>query len=97
MPAHELPIAELMYLETGEVVRLVDYDPDSPWQELGVCPKPTTVLDTIIYHIAHGALMHYPLWSILKFAWRNRYSFIEPQESVEAIDGSEWDGLGYVP
>lgn len=93
----EPPIAELVYLDTGEYVNLPDYDMDSDWIQLVVCPTPTTVIDTIVYHIAYGTLMHYPLLSILKFAWRNRRSFIEPQETVDAIDGSEWDGLGYIP
>lgn len=84
----EPPIAELVYLDTGELFQLVDDDPDSPWQALGVCPKPTTVLDTIVYHIAHGALMHYPLWNILVFAWRNRHSFTHP-EIDDAVDNNE--------
>lgn len=86
--ADDLPIAELVYLDTGELFQLVDDDPDSPWQALGVCPKPTTVLDTIVYHIAHGALMHYPLWNILVFAWRNRHSFTHP-EIDDAVGDSE--------
>lgn len=54
---------------------------------LGHAPYPATVRDTIVYHIAHGALMHYPAWSILKFAWRNRRCFVDPPQVVDAQDG----------
>lgn len=47
------------------------------WVFMGIAPLPRTTWQTIRYHILHGLIMQYPLWSILKFAWRNRHSFKE--------------------
>lgn len=65
---------------------------DGNWIELGIAPAPTTVWQTFIYHFAHGLLMRYPLWDVLKFSWQNRRNFIEAIEydgelaTIEYVD-----------
>lgn len=49
----------------------------SGWIHLGVAPIPRTVPQTIVYHVANGLLMHYPIVDVLSFSWRNRRSFVD--------------------
>lgn len=53
------------------------------WQEmpnderfilLGICPAPLGYCPwrTFRHHVLHGLLMGYPLWSVLRWSWRNR-------------------------
>jgi len=48
-----------------------------PWAtlNLGTCPKPTNRVQTFVYHLCHGLIMRYGVWSVLWFSWRNRANF----------------------
>jgi hypothetical protein len=42
---------------------------------LGICPRPVTRLQAFRHHLHHGLLMRYRLWSVIRFAWKQRTSF----------------------
>ena len=78
----EIPAAELRW-EDGRWWFALPDDPGIV--HLGIAPAPTTTWQTFVYHVCHGLIMHYPLWSVLTWSWRNRRSFVDP-EVVDAIE-----------
>lgn len=78
----ELPPADLIEHDGRLWFALPD---DDTVIHLGVAPAPTTVWQTLVYHICHGLIMHYSLWSVLAWSWRNRRSFVDP-EVVDALE-----------
>jgi hypothetical protein len=61
--------------------------------DLGVAPMPTTVRQTLVYHVCHGLLMRYPILDVLRFSWRNRRSFVES----ETCDALVYDEEAHTP
>lgn len=57
---------------------------DTEVVHLGIAPAPKTLWRNLIHHFCHGLIMQFPLWDVIAFTWRNRYSF-----QTEMIDGEE--------
>jgi len=71
-PDYELPIEESIEIDGSIWVK----EPDSyDWMPLGIAPTPRSSWQIFWYHVGHGLVMQYPLWSILKFSWKNRHGF----------------------
>lgn len=71
-PGNE-PVAKIIMRRDGYYFKLPEFN--SEWIHLGIAPVPRNVRQTFIYHLCNGLLMQYPLWSVIRYAWRERHSF----------------------
>jgi hypothetical protein len=55
---------------------------DPNWIHAGYVPAPRTIFWVFVYHFCMGALMHYPLLSILRFCFNPRSLQVWPEEVI---------------